>query len=445
MQLTKSKSKFTLHVVTLLCFSLALNISCECFADDAPTASDEIHELKTAQFVIYTDLDKAAAQTHLRGMKTALANATKYWGRSLKGEIRCYLIEDLSNWKNYKLPVEQAKLIVRRIGGATIVDPEATAKHRSPQAFIYASTAPGVVEHEVIHAYCFQTFGTAGPDWYREGMAELLAMNATPRKGAVCRERNLDALGADKDPSLRRILTRTDVTNSIADLIGQNPLQKEGVEFDITPLEDWSKSTSPAMLKAHVAYAESWALCYLLYHNPNYQRRFRMVGKHLLTNPRARFEDAFEPMMENIDFELKQLAQHMGDGYRADLSSWEWNQSFSDIKIGRTVSLKLKAMAGYQGTGIKVKPNEKYEIHATGEWIVDQDEPRTTANGNIDGHGKIEAVLLKDFSLHSSQVMGEAATYYSTKDGQLYLRCHDDWRQLADNRGVIKVRIKRIQ
>ena len=49
----------------------------------------------------------------------------------------------------------------------------------------------------MIHAYCFQTFGTAGPDWYREGMAELLAMNATPRKGAVCRERNLDALGAD--------------------------------------------------------------------------------------------------------------------------------------------------------------------------------------------------------------------------------------------------------
>ena len=149
--------------------------------------------------------------------------------------------------------------------------------------------------------------------------------------------------------------------------------------------------------------------------------------------------------MENIDFELKQLAQHMGDGYRADLSSWEWNQSFSDIKIGRTVSLQLKAMAGYQGTGIKVKSNEKYEIHATGEWIVDQDEPRTTANGNIDGHGKVEAVLLKDFSLHSSQVMGEAATYFSTKDGHLYLRCHDDWRQLADNRGVIKVRIKRIQ
>ena len=445
MQLTKSKSNYTLLVVTLFCFSLALNIPCKCLADNAPTASDEIHELKTAKFVVYTDLDKAAAQTHLRGMKTALANATKYWGRNLKGEIRCYLIDDLSNWRNYKLPIEQAKLIVRRIGGATIVDPEATAKHRSPQAFIYASTAPGVVEHEVIHAYCFQTFGTAGPDWYREGMAELLAMNATPRKGAVCRERNLDALGDDKDPSLRRILTRTDVTNSIADLIGQKALQKDGVEFDITPLEDWSTSTSPAMLNAHVAYAESWALCYLLYHNPNYQRRFRMVGKHLLTNPRARFEDAFGPMMENIDFELKQLAQHMGDGYRADLSRWEWNQSFSEINIGRKISLKLKAMAGYQATGIKVKPHEKYEIQATGEWIVHRDEPGTTANGNLDGNGKIEAVLLKDFSLHSSQVIGEAATYHSTKDGHLYLRCHDNWRQLADNRGVIKVHIKRIQ
>ena len=39
---------------------------------------------------------------------------------------------------------------------------------------VFAAARPGVAEHEVVHAYCGQTFGTTGPLWYREGMAQLL-------------------------------------------------------------------------------------------------------------------------------------------------------------------------------------------------------------------------------------------------------------------------------
>jgi hypothetical protein len=48
-----------------------------------------------------------------------------------------------------------------------------------------------------------------------------------------------------------------------------------------------------------------------------------------------------------------------------------------------------------------------------------------------------------DYTLSSSIPLGATAEFTSPCDGQLFLRCDDDWPQLADNDGQIEVTITR--
>ena len=41
------------------------------------------------------------------------------------------------------------------------------------KSIVYAIADRGTPRHEAVHAYCGQTFGTTGPLWYSEGMAEM--------------------------------------------------------------------------------------------------------------------------------------------------------------------------------------------------------------------------------------------------------------------------------
>src|SRR5437762_1494004 len=41
------------------------------------------------------------------------------------------------------------------------------------KSLVFAVADRGTPQHESVHAYCGQTFGTTGPLWYSEGMAEM--------------------------------------------------------------------------------------------------------------------------------------------------------------------------------------------------------------------------------------------------------------------------------
>ena len=378
-------------------------------------------------------------------MESMLRIGINYWGRRSKGQIHCYLVDDLEAWPAKSFPKESTRKLLLLVGGETVFDLKRIKSGVVKQTSIYATTKPGVVEHEVIHAYCFQVFGTAGPQWYREGMAELFAMNASPKTGAICREQTLSMLKNGPPLSLKRVLARENFTASISEMIGRDT-DKNGADsgFDITT-DNWESTNSKRLRSAQVAYAECWALCYLLHHNPNYEKRFRMLGRQFLNNNSVKFEDLFRPVMQNIDFELKQFGENIGDGYRADLCRWNWSKTFSSIEIGESITVQLKANAGYQATQLLVGRNETYQLTSLGDWLITKNAARVNVDGDESGHGQLEAVILNDFELQPPRILGSKALLRTSHEGFVYLRCHDNWLGLADNRGTIQVRLKRIK
>ena len=90
------------------------------------------------------------------------------------------------------------------------------------------------------------SFGSTGPVWYAEGMAEL---------GQYWKE---GELGVDIEPLVIDYLTHAP-PKKLKDIVAVGQVTGDS----------WK------------AYAWRWALCHLLAHNPNYSRRFKRLGMNL--------------------------------------------------------------------------------------------------------------------------------------------------------------------
>ena len=66
-----------------------------------------------------------------------------------------------------------------------------------------------------------------------------------------------------------------------------------------------------------------------------------------------------------------------------------------------------------------------------------------TADGIGGGHGRLVATILCDLSLTEPLDLGSAGSFVSPRSGRLYLRCDDQWHELSDNKGVIRVSLRR--
>ena len=53
------------------------------------------------------------------------------------------------------------------------------------------------------------------------------------------------------------------------------------------------------------------------------------------------------------------------------------------------------------------------------------------------------AAVFHDYALGTEIPLGATATFVAPSDGQLFLRCADDWTQLADNEGEVTVSLQR--
>jgi hypothetical protein len=139
--------------------------------------------LRSARFALHTDLPRPDAEQVLKRMEAALKGAVQYWRREPRGQIACYVVDDLEHWPDSALPHPLARVWVGGVGGATISEFTGAGRETRIRATVYAIPRQGVAEHEVIHAYCYQTFGEGGPDWYKEGMAQLVSTGGAAGTG----------------------------------------------------------------------------------------------------------------------------------------------------------------------------------------------------------------------------------------------------------------------
>lgn len=190
-------------------------------------------------------------------------------------------------------------------------------------------------------------------------------------------------------------------------------------------------------------YAWRWALCHLLENNPNYAPRFRALGLGFLNNQPVSFADTYGSMLSEIAFEYRFFLAHLDEGYRVDLCHWDWKRKFRTTSPSAAMPSHVVANHGWQPSGVIVSPEHKYDYSASGVWQTAKDAKETTADGQADGSGRLEGVIFKDFVLGEPFALSAFGSFTPPSEGRLYLRCRDQWNEMADNRGAMTVKIKR--
>ena len=353
---------------------------------------------RSAHFALHTDISDRQAQVLLAKLETMYDLVSGYYRAQPRGTIECYVVRDLAEWTGQPIP-ERGRAKILEPAGVTI----SSVFRSKAKAIVYSCDDQGVAQHEAVHAFCVQTFGSTGPTWYSEGMAEM---------GQYWKKGNL---AVDISPYVARYLSTAE-PKKLKDIVALG--QKTG--------DSWE------------AYSWRWALCHLLASNPNYSKRFKTLGINLMKKRKDSFNQAFGAYAKEISFEYDQFIENFGNGYRADLCAWDWSAKTKKVSGSRKVKTKVNAQAGWQATKALVAAGTTYTYETTGNW---QFEPtgEVDADGSSSGQGRLIGVTLKNFKLSKPFELGTQGEFTAQGDGQLYLRCQDDWLSLGDNSGTVEM------
>ncbi len=362
-----------------------------------------MREIRSRHFVLRTDLSREEAADYLERLETLLEHVSAYWNRPLRGAIECHVIRDLEEIPRLSIAPNGA-YGVKTFGGITLMEFHQEGRRQIAKGIVYSAARPEVVQHELVHAYCHQTFGRVGPVWYCEGMAEL-GRYWTPGDAAV-----------RADPREIEYL-RTHPPASLADVT--SPAQTTG--------DGWQN------------YASRWALCHFLRWNPNYSRQFRRFGQTLLAGRDASFEQTFAANSRELFFEYRLFLDQISPGYRADLCAWDWKRKFDDLRPGRMRKTGITAGRGWQPTGLSIAAGVVYDYHADGRWQIAGDSMPVGADGDPQGRGRLVGAVMNNYRLGAEFELGSKGSLQCETDGNLYLRCRTDWGKLNEDRGQIAV------
>lgn len=400
-----------------LSWLLGTVLGCLCLsvetAQAQPTSeTDPITPPKTytsRNFIVHTDLSQEDAKELLERLETMLGLISTYWGRRNVKPIECFVVEDLTNWPRDALPPEGVAK-VREGAGVTLSEVITIGNRFDANAKVYAVADRGTPQHEAVHAYCAQAFGTTGPVWYSEGMAEMGQYWRKGDSSVQIHEVVLKYLQITEPKSLNDIVNAQSITG-----------------------DSWEN------------YAWRWALCHLLANNKNYQARFRPLGLDLLQKKNTTFESVYGAMADEIVFEYLLFLQNIEQGYRVDLCSWDWRAKPRKLRGKRPHKSTIEAGEGWQPTRASVEAGLEYEYTTEGTWQVEKDGTELDADGDKEGKGKLVGVVFDNYQLSEPIELGAYGTFTAPAEGQLFLRCQDAWGSIADNKGKMEFQIREKQ
>jgi hypothetical protein len=394
--------------------------------------STRISNYSSERFQLHTDLPEAEARQALERMEAMVQVAEDYWRVHPKGRIACYLVQSQENWADAQLPHPLARISISGVGGATV-------SQRRFSATIYASTTPGVVEHEVIHAYCLQAFGATGPDWFKEGMAEVMAFRGDGAAAVQYPQERLEELRKLAPRTVSQVVGAGEMTNKISQSLEAMLARRTGAQTQVA-LSQWTENDAQNTRQAREDYLWAWALCHFLVHNPNYSTRFRQLGESYLTGRDDSFERGFGPMAREMDFEYRLFLEQVATGHRPDLCAWDWDARFRVPAAGEIVRRRVLAARGWQPSGLSLAANRRYAFRTEGAWSTRSEGPLGSADGGA-RRGRLVGAVMSDFRLGEPFPLGTEGTFTAPSAGNLYLRCADEWDGIGDNRGEVTVHL----
>lgn len=227
---------------------------------------------RSKRFVVRTDLPQAKADAALTQLEQLADQLEAYWGKPTKGPIEVRLVGKLDRWLADELPADAVEQLQQNAG--TTLTERASDEDGNVilvKSIVYATADPRSYLHEAVHAYCWQTFGRCGPDWYAEGMAELWAFRMT---GV-----------SDKFATFLRDNPHATVANLVSDKLATKTR--------------WQ------------TYAYRWALCQLLAEDERYAKRFQTFGRKLLAGEKVDLLVDFADELPTLeaDFQAEQASR----------------------------------------------------------------------------------------------------------------------------------------
>lgn len=376
---------------------------------DAPA---KVRDVRSRHFLLHTDISDRQGQQLLDKLETMIDLVSNYYRRPSRGLIECYVVRDIENWPAETFP-PPALIKIQEPAGVTIT----RSLGNQIRTIAFCCDNHKVVQHEAIHAYCQQVFGSTGPVWYSEGMAEM---------GAYWKQGQLEV---DIYPGVIRYLTKAK-PKKMLDIVAAGQVTGDS----------WQ------------AYAWRWALCHLLANNKNYSPRFKGLGIAMMLGKKASFEATYGDVAELISFEYDQFVKNFGNGYRADLTAWQWGVKAKRL-TSKPITQIVKSQRGWQSTAVQVEAGKSYTVAAEGTWQITAAGEALSADGNgsnsgrdkIPSDGKLIGAIFRDFELSESFELGAKSIWVAPADGQLVLRCRDAWTKLSENSGEMKVTIAKEQ
>ena len=140
--------------------------------DKAEAEACAIRDVRSRHFLVHTDLSRNEADDVLERLETMLGHISTYWGQPMRGVVECNIVRNLDKFPGAAIAPDGVRG-VKTCGGVTLMYVHREGKRQVVKSVVYAAPRFEVVQHELVHAYCHQTFGRVGPVWYSEGMAEM--------------------------------------------------------------------------------------------------------------------------------------------------------------------------------------------------------------------------------------------------------------------------------
>jgi len=362
--------------------------------------------VRSAHFAFVTDVSDrewAVISFKLERMVSALE---KFLGRRMAGVVEGFVAADLSKFSDGLIDDAYGVEKIRRGEGVCVNSRLGPQR----QARLYSCADHGVIQHECVHGICHLAFGSTGPTWLAEGLAEL---GNYWREGDPTIELPAPVVGYLQNAAPRRKLLEIAVPGR-------------------TESGTWED------------YAWRWALCHLLANNPNYSNRFVPLAIALMEEREGvSFESVYGPVAREISFEYDQFLATLGNGYRSDLTAWPWQAKFQRLGDAAEATVQIKARAGWQPARVLVESGDRFEIVADGTWKIAAAGQPLDADGEADGSGRLVAAVFNEYALTPEIPLGSEAKLEPPTAGQLFLRCTDAWTELGDNDGEITVTIRR--
>ena len=366
--------------------------------------------VRSAHFAFLTDVSDREAKIIIDKLERMAGLLEKYFGRGPAGPIEGFIVRDLAVFPPGTLTEAAGVAKIREEAGVCFN----LRLGNQRKATLYSCADHGVIQHECTHGFCHMTFGSTGPTWLAEGVAEL---------GNYWKE---GEAAVDVEPGVMGYLQKAQPKRGLLEIAVPGR----------TPSGTWQD------------YAWRWALCHMLAFNPNYADRFKPLAIALMEEqPGVSFESVYGPVAKQVSFEYDQFLRHVGNGYRADLAAWPWKARFRKPQGEASLKATVKAKAGWQASGLEVDQAARYACEATGTWQTAAAGAPCSAAGDAAGRGRLEGAVLAEtdggFTLSAPFVLGEKGTFSAPAAGRLVLRCADDWTQLGDNDGEVEVTLRR--